>query len=221
MLNQITVQQAFRAAFPEYDVQVNNIMREVSEDQNKYIQQFEIYVGRQKDFELIGVKIFTELFYTVKCFMILQQHNQNNSFTVCWNPWHGTKVPKNMKQSLKSELDKLNIKYCDTLEEVIQIMNVPVVEMETLENVKNVTVSSGTLLAEDLIKAFIDYIPEKHYAYDDLYAEYTNLGNYENEEANYLLEDLFFVLNQLAPEGYYFGSHPGAEACFGFWEVEE
>lgn len=93
--------------------------------------------------------------------------------------------------------------------------------MMILNDVQNVTVSSGTLRTEDLINAFIEYIPEDHYAYDDLYSEYTNLGNYECEEADYLLEDLVDVLNQLAPEGYCFGAHPGDGACFGFWEVEE
>lgn len=221
MLNQITIQQAFRAAFLEYDVQVNTIVRDVSEDQSRYTQQFEIYVGKEKDFELIGVKLFTELFYAVKCFTILEQYNEINPFILCWNPWHGTKIPESMKELLEPKLSKLNIEYCNSVEEVIMKMNVPVVKMETLENVENVTVSSDTLRTEDLINAFIDYIPEDHYAYDDLYSEYTNLGNYECEEAIYLLEDLVDVLNQLAPANYYFGSHPGDGACFGFWEVEE
>lgn len=44
---------------------------------------------------------------------------------------------------------------------------------------------------------------------------------WESEDCNERLSELFDVLNDYAPEGYYFGAHPGNGSDFGFWEVEE
>ena len=37
------------------------------------------------------------------------------------------------------------------------------------------------------------------------------------EEANYLLEDLFDILGDVAPKGCYFDSPPNGELGYGFW----
>ena len=36
-----------------------------------------------------------------------------------------------------------------------------------------------------------------------------------------ICSELFDLLEQLAPEGYYFGSHIGDGSDFGFWTIEE
>lgn len=43
---------------------------------------------------------------------------------------------------------------------------------------------------------------------------------WRSEGATYWLEALFDRLEDLAPEGYTFGAHPGDGSDFGFWPVE-
>ena len=43
----------------------------------------------------------------------------------------------------------------------------------------------------------------------------------DEEQASYLLDDAFDILGSLSPEGYYFGSHEGDGACFGWWKYQE
>ena len=109
------------------------------------------------------------------------------------------------------------------------------------ENVflKNQSVSSGTMRDQDLVPEFLKFlagvtgksIPELIegeslgvqaaifcwlMGVDDI-----ELDDTQREEMSYFLnEDLFEQLNEVAPEGFYFGSHPGDGSDFGFWEVD-
>ena len=97
------------------------------------------------------------------------------------------------------------------------------------------TVIHATLRSQDLIPAFLDVLrihnPE---AYQQLMipgAGFAALPSYAqededsdwwySEDADHLVELLFDSLNELAPEGHYFGSHPGDGSDFGFWACEE
>lgn len=97
------------------------------------------------------------------------------------------------------------------------------------------TVIHGTLRTEDLVEAFTDEYerlggcegtinlyrshllrPEGESGWDGERYVYSR-----DEELAYDLDDLFELLNELAPDGTTFGSHPGDGSDFGFWTYDE
>lgn len=85
------------------------------------------------------------------------------------------------------------------------------------------TVIHGTLRTEALLSAFcweIERLGGSHEVPESA------LENFEDpywytETAQQDLEEAFSTLNELAPEGMYFGAHPGDGSDFGFWKEEE
>ena len=95
---------------------------------------------------------------------------------------------------------------------------------------ENVAISSGTLRTQDLYSVFFSYLSCPTF-YTLLDKESRNIVD-DNDDLICLsplgeasmqdrLEDAFNILESIAPEGCYFGSHPGDGACFGFWTIEE
>lgn len=111
------------------------------------------------------------------------------------------------------------------------------------------TVSEATMLTRDLVPKFMamlgEYHPDAHSAIiDDMQEEfgiqYASLhecgamcetDNYlqcvkhnevwRSEAMSYILnEDIWDAMNEIAPAGYYFGSHPGDGCDYGYWRVE-
>ena len=96
------------------------------------------------------------------------------------------------------------------------------------------TVIHGTMRTQDLIPAFLDTLaevwPEAYEGYmaaafPPIPAYVQDEGDYsewwDSEDAHWLLESLFDQLNEAAPEGYYFGAHPGDGSDYGFWAFED
>ena len=85
---------------------------------------------------------------------------------------------------------------------------------------RNVSLSHGTMRPEDLIPVFSDFIKEhSKNNYDWLLDRYA--FQVDDESKGWMLDDMFEILNNIAPNGYYFGSHPGDGSDYGFWECEE
>lgn len=78
------------------------------------------------------------------------------------------------------------------------------------------SISSGTMLSADLIDAFMS---ELHRVDLERYAETNQV--YQEYLHDFLYEELWPIMEELAPEGHYFGSHPGDGADYGYWELEE
>ena len=83
------------------------------------------------------------------------------------------------------------------------------------------TIIAGTMRAEDLIPAFFDALEQLDPSDAEALRVTYPHWDQDCEAAEYLLESLFDALNEHAPEGCVFGSHPGDGADFGFWEMEE
>lgn len=107
--------------------------------------------------------------------------------------------------------------------------------MKTTTDLRNYTISKATLRNEDLITSCMHFLWEndKETA-RGIWKENPNLLKalcdrecgiatdwWETDEANFLLnETIYDAMDALSPDGYYFGSHPGDGALFGYWSCD-
>lgn len=91
------------------------------------------------------------------------------------------------------------------------------------EELRNVCVSDGTMRTEDLFPKMYwilkEYAPEKAKEFAEFAEDDSWMG--ERAEGARVMGELFYALDEIAPEGCYFGSQEGDGACYGFWEMEE
>lgn len=93
------------------------------------------------------------------------------------------------------------------------------------------SVSHGTMQPRDLIPEFRSTLARlDQKAYRKHLEEHGDVTGDEDkdaakgldpEEADWAIEDLFDKLDSCAPDGAYFGAHPGDGADYGFWLAEE
>lgn len=76
----------------------------------------------------------------------------------------------------------------------------------------NETLIAGTMRPIDLIPVFLSALRDTKCA-----KKYHNIM-VTNSELNAVCDELFDDLNDLAPEGYYFGAKEGDGADYGFWK---
>lgn len=94
---------------------------------------------------------------------------------------------------------------------------------------ENTSVSHATMRTEDLIPAFIAAIrtidtsiePQLSGKLTDIESDMKVDGYFESDDSVYDLDWLFDKLNDMAPDGFYFGAHPGDGSDFGFWQCED
>lgn len=68
------------------------------------------------------------------------------------------------------------------------------------------------------IKSFFDNEPTTtNYYYNRCHL----IPEKEEEAQDFLNNDLFYFLSDIAPDGYYFGNTEGDGACFGFFKYED
>lgn len=95
--------------------------------------------------------------------------------------------------------------------------------MANIEDLRDRSVSSGTLKSEDLIPKFLGvlktYGKDKYDAYIKENPEVEDWENLDDETMGWVVDELADLLNEIAPDGCYFGASEGDGADFGFWSM--
>lgn len=94
---------------------------------------------------------------------------------------------------------------------------------ESIEDLRDCSVSSGTLKSEDLIPKFLGvlktYGKDKYDKYIKENPEVEDWKNLDEETMGWVVDELTDLLNEIAPDGCYFGASEGDGADFGFWSM--
>src|SRR5215471_6946281 len=92
------------------------------------------------------------------------------------------------------------------------------------------TILHGTLRTHDLLESFAAELEHNlsrnnsslsNYAELARLAKEAQMANPESDDAPEIVSGLIDALQQFAPDGHYFGAHPGDGADFGYWPNED
>lgn len=87
------------------------------------------------------------------------------------------------------------------------------------EELRGKSISSGSLLASDILPKFIatlkKYNPEEAKVYEQI-----DFNSIPEDKVGDLTEEIFKSMDTIAPEGCYFGANEGDGADFGFWPAD-
>lgn len=83
------------------------------------------------------------------------------------------------------------------------------------------SVSHGTMRDEDLLESFLEWLESVDYKEFRMWMEDNTDEDGRIVWDEWTVPELFDLLDSYAPEGYYFGAHPGDGSDYGFWECEE
>ena len=94
---------------------------------------------------------------------------------------------------------------------------------------KQRSISTGTMRPADLVPAFLAELTKHDRDTADSYRaeippaalEDDRAAFWDTDDAAEILESLFDALDSAAPEGCYFGAHPGNGSDYGFWMTDE
>lgn len=84
-------------------------------------------------------------------------------------------------------------------------------------------ISSGTLKPQDIVEAVHDFaVFEKLPEIVSLCEEWLGAfsADENSPELGFIMDDIFVEMNEVAEDDYYFGTHEGDGALFGFWKSE-
>ena len=98
------------------------------------------------------------------------------------------------------------------------------------------SVISGTMRPEDLMPALFETLllfdPDRAEAWAEYWREIDHVmcacegdtddmfRGFDPEKISYALNELFDELDEISPEGFYFGAHPGDGSDYGWWPAE-
>lgn len=146
---------------------------------------------------------------------------------------HIDRLLKDLEQDFTDTANELQSTYCvrETLAKIREVTKMLTVDFTG-------TVSRATMREQDLVTAFMDvleqYDPEEWQAiktaflveFDLTYEEFLELPDdderWRSEALFYILhEDIWEAMQDMAPEGTYFGASEGDGADFGYWPLED